>query len=552
MTYQQAHWVLALFMFCCVFAIGCTNIKFKEEVEHPLSVSEATSKLKVLSESIDTSDITEILKLIEAEANVNVINIYGATPLYMASQKGHTEVVKQLLAAGADVNKASIPEGWTPLYIASQKGHTEVVKQLLAAQARAEKEAKARAEEEAKARAEKEAQARAEEEAKARAEKEAQARAEKEAQARAEKEAQARAEEEAKARAEKEAKARAEKEALARYEREVKKERDEVDKLLDEMEFGVIAFNMPTHINIKDSAQIQLLLSLADTVEKLKQSIAEAGEKVGATIRVSNRMVARISGYMFQITAITPETQAVSKSQETEWKWEIHPKAKGKHKLHLTLTALLEINGNSTPRAIRTFDKTIEVTVTITQKINIFCKNNWQWLWMAILAPSGVFGWLWKRKKHLKTTIQEGLHANNEECQNLRVKHLSSPTHKQAAEHMIKTSLFWRILHIIISVFFQSFLFLIAFGAGIVYMFIAILILFMIFGRFKFFEAIGDFAFEYYLIPLFGKISISLFFVLSGIGGVAFFYFRGAFHFFDDIVFDIVEIVKKNFPKKMI
>ena len=170
-----------------------------------------------------------------------------------------------------------------------------------------------------------------------------------------------------------------------------------VDRLLDEMEFGAIAFNAPTDINIDDTPQIQLILSLAETIDKLKQSITEEGEKVGATIRVSDRMKARLSGYKFQITAITSEIQAVSKSQRTEWKWEIHPKEEGRHKLHLTLTALLEIDGYSTPRAIRTFDKIIEVNVTATQKIGLFFKSNWQWLWAAILVP--VAGWLWKRKK---------------------------------------------------------------------------------------------------------------------------------------------------------
>ena len=170
-----------------------------------------------------------------------------------------------------------------------------------------------------------------------------------------------------------------------------------VDRLLDEMEFGTIAFNAPTNINIDDSRQIQLILSLAETMEELKQSITEEGEKVGATIKVSDRMEARLSGYMFQITAITPELQAVSMSQQTQWKWEIHPKEEGSHQLHLTLTALLEIDGHSTGRAIRTFDKIIEVNVTATQKIGLFLENNWKWLWAAILVP--VAGWLWKRKK---------------------------------------------------------------------------------------------------------------------------------------------------------
>jgi hypothetical protein len=170
-----------------------------------------------------------------------------------------------------------------------------------------------------------------------------------------------------------------------------------IDNLLNEMEFAALAFNAPATINIDDSPQIQLILSLSETIDVIKQSIIEEGERIGATIKVSNRMEARLSGYMFQISAITPETQAISKSQRTEWKWEIYPKEVGQHRLHLTLTALLEIDGHSTPRAIRTFNKIINVNVTTAQKFGMFFKNNWQWLWAAILIP--VAGWLWKRKK---------------------------------------------------------------------------------------------------------------------------------------------------------
>ncbi len=176
---------------------------------------------------------------------------------------------------------------------------------------------------------------------------------------------------------------------------------DNVDRLLNEMGFGTIAFNAPNSINIDDSPQIQLILSLAQTVEELKRSITEVGEKVGATIRVSDRMEARLSGYMFQITAITPEIQAVSKYQQTEWKWEIHPKEEGKHKLHLTLTALLDIDGYSTPRAIRTFDRVIEVNVTATQKLRFFFENNWQWL-LGSPIVLGLMAWLVTKVRRIR------------------------------------------------------------------------------------------------------------------------------------------------------
>ncbi len=64
---------------------------------------------------------------------MNVLNkTNGVTPLFIASVKSHTEVVKALLEAGADVNaKANAGDkNYTPLSIAKQMGHARIIQLL--------------------------------------------------------------------------------------------------------------------------------------------------------------------------------------------------------------------------------------------------------------------------------------------------------------------------------------------------------------------------------------------------------------------------------------
>ena len=175
-----------------------------------------------------------------------------------------------------------------------------------------------------------------------------------------------------------------------------------LDSLLQAMPLGNIAFNAPTSLNIERVAQIQLLLDLTQSITELQEEIAEDGEKHGATIRISHRMEAKLEGPMFTIAPITKEIQAVSQLEPTEWKWEVHPTKSGNHNLHLTLSALLQIEGQETFRMLKTFDKTIQVRVTTIQKVESFIMEHWKWLWAAVLMP--VAGWIWRRIS--KTTKQ--------------------------------------------------------------------------------------------------------------------------------------------------
>ena len=55
----------------------------------------------------------------------------GLTPLLFAARQGHTDAVKSLVAAGADVNQVSAGDQTSPLLIATINGHFDLAKWLL-------------------------------------------------------------------------------------------------------------------------------------------------------------------------------------------------------------------------------------------------------------------------------------------------------------------------------------------------------------------------------------------------------------------------------------
>ena len=60
----------------------------------------------------------ELKALLEIGVNVNTRNVKGATALYFAAKNGCAEVVKVLLANGADTELAVYATGMTPYLIA--------------------------------------------------------------------------------------------------------------------------------------------------------------------------------------------------------------------------------------------------------------------------------------------------------------------------------------------------------------------------------------------------------------------------------------------------
>ena len=173
---------------------------------------------------------------------------------------------------------------------------------------------------------------------------------------------------------------------------------DPVAREIRKLEWANIAFHVPETMTLRKASEVRLVLSARHSIKQLKKKVTELGNVDGARIRYSNTMKAHLTGTGFDIEPVTEEIQVVSGQHITEWRWEVKPKETGDQRLHLTLTAIIVVKGSDKAYSVRTFDQTLEVNVAWTTRISGFFKDNWQWLWAAILVPL-VTWWLSRRKR---------------------------------------------------------------------------------------------------------------------------------------------------------
>jgi hypothetical protein len=154
----------------------------------------------------------------------------------------------------------------------------------------------------------------------------------------------------------------------------------EVDRILQSLTLGNIAYNTPASMRCEERTKIQLLLSPRAAIEELKQKISGLGEKVGEQIRVADVMEADLYGKAFETQALRPERQAIGGTDDTEWQWEIVAREPGNQELHLVISAVLNVNGREGSKVLKVYDRTIDVHVTISHLTRTLIANNWQWL----------------------------------------------------------------------------------------------------------------------------------------------------------------------------
>jgi hypothetical protein len=178
--------------------------------------------------------------------------------------------------------------------------------------------------------------------------------------------------------------------------------RTEVDRILESLTLGNIAYNTPSSMRCDEKTKIQLLLSPRAAIDELKQKISGLGEKVGEQIRVADVMEAHLYGEAFETRALRPERQAVGGDDDTEWQWEIVAKEPGDQELHLVISAVLNVNGREGSKVLKVYDRRIYIIISKSQMIKVFIANNWYWVFGAL----GVIGTLvlmwsagWRRSR---------------------------------------------------------------------------------------------------------------------------------------------------------
>jgi hypothetical protein len=84
-----------------------------------------------LWEAVRQGDVAAVTALLDKGADVNARFRYGSTALFKAAERGHADVIKVLIARGADVTVKDTFYGATAMYWALSNEHVEAVKALL-------------------------------------------------------------------------------------------------------------------------------------------------------------------------------------------------------------------------------------------------------------------------------------------------------------------------------------------------------------------------------------------------------------------------------------
>jgi len=158
-----------------------------------------------------------------------------------------------------------------------------------------------------------------------------------------------------------------------------------------------MTFDVPTLANVEDTLHIKL--SIDPTVLVEQSTITATKNQTKAVIKVSKVLSVDLLAPDFTVLALTPQRQALSETEITEWKWDLSKSKPGKHDIHLSINAIVNVDNDRAERSIKTFESVVTVEITPQQWIVAMIKEHIQWIWSTLILPVLLFGWRWIKAK---------------------------------------------------------------------------------------------------------------------------------------------------------
>lgn len=169
-----------------------------------------------------------------------------------------------------------------------------------------------------------------------------------------------------------------------------------LQEMLDEAEF---AFNHPQRVDLDSEFYVVAAASFAGIEEDVLATLAEHGQVTIEDMELTTRVQVKLSSTKFDIVPITPEEQLVEPDSTTQWRWSLNARETGRHRLHLAVIAYKDSTALDLPKAIKTYERTIDVSVSAGRTSLGFVAAHWQFLTTAILIPLGTYFWQRKRRQ---------------------------------------------------------------------------------------------------------------------------------------------------------
>ena len=209
----------------------------------------------------------------------------------------------------------------------------------------------------------------------------------------------------------------------------------EIEREIGRLSRGVAGVEFPTSMDVGQERDVVVEFSPeAGREEEVRRNLEQevnrqANESPNSNIAARSRieveeirysdvmkveLVAQNEG--LQIKPVTEERQAISRSEKTVWRWNVKAVSAGAHRLHLKVTAFLNVNGKEETRSREVLGKTITVNavqVPWSTRIGAFFEKNVQWIFTAILIP--LFLWLVKRQMDKKKKRDDEANSKEQE-----------------------------------------------------------------------------------------------------------------------------------------